>query len=72
MEFVAMQTQSKIQRWYSKREVAARYGTCMRTIERWAKAGQFPRGRQLANRRWFWSDAEIEAHERGFVGGGAA
>jgi hypothetical protein len=67
-----MHTQSKIQRWYSKRELAQRYGTCMRTIERWAESGKFPRGRLLPNRRWAWTDVEIEQHERGLVGGGAA
>jgi len=65
-------TQSKIQRWFSKREVAARYGVCMRSIERWAESGKFPRGRLLPNRRWAWTDAEIEAHERTLVAGGAA
>jgi hypothetical protein len=63
-----MQTQSKIRRWFSKREVAERYGVSMRSIERWSESGKFPRGRLLPNKRW---DAEIEAHERNLVGGGA-
>ena len=67
-----MQTQSKVQRWFSKREVAARYGVCMRSIERWAESGKFPRGRLLPNKRWAWTLAEIEQHERGLVGGEAA
>ena len=66
-----MQTQSKIQRWFSKRQVADRYGVSMRSIERWAESGKFPRGRQLPNSRWFWTDAEIEQYERDLVGGDA-
>jgi hypothetical protein len=66
-----MQTQSKIQRWFSKREVAARYGVHPRSIERWSAAGKFPAGTQLPNHRWYWTDAEIETHERNLVGGGA-
>ena len=64
--------QSKVNRWFSKREVAERYGVCMRSVERWAETGKFPRGRLMPNRRWAWTDAEIEAHERSLVGGGAA
>jgi len=67
-----MHTQSKISHWLSKRAVAARYGVHPRSIERWSESGKFPRGTQLPNRRWYWSDLEIEAHERGLVGGGAA
>jgi predicted DNA-binding transcriptional regulator AlpA len=69
---VAMQMQSKVRRWLSKREVAARYGVCMRSVERWAASGKFPRGTQLPNKRWYWTDAEIELHERNLVGGEAA
>jgi len=58
---------SKIQRWYSKRQVADRYGVSMRSIERWAESGKFPRGTQLPNKRYYWSDAAIETHERGLV-----
>jgi hypothetical protein len=67
-----MQTQAKTQRWFSKREVARRYGVHTRSIERWAEAGTFPRGTQFPNKHWFWSDAEIEQHEKALVGGGAA
>jgi hypothetical protein len=67
-----MHAQSKIRRWLSKRAVAARYGVHPRSIERWAEAGQFPRGVQRPNRRWYWSDLEIEEHERNLVGGGEA
>jgi predicted DNA-binding transcriptional regulator AlpA len=66
-----MQT-SKIRRWLSKRAVAARYGVHPRSIERWSEAGTFPRGTQLPNKRWYWTDAEIEAHERRLVSGGEA
>jgi predicted DNA-binding transcriptional regulator AlpA len=69
---VAMQTQSKVRRWLSKREVAVRYGVSMRSVERWAASGKFPRGTQLPNKRWYWTDAEIELHERNLVGGEAA
>jgi predicted DNA-binding transcriptional regulator AlpA len=67
-----MQTQSKISRWFSKRELAQRYGVSTRSIERWSESGKFPRGRQLPNNRWFWTDREIEEHERSLVGGGEA
>jgi predicted DNA-binding transcriptional regulator AlpA len=67
-----MQTQSKIQRWFSKRQLAERYGVHPRSIERWSESGKFPRGRLLPNKRWAWTDAEIEAHERNLVGNGAA
>jgi predicted DNA-binding transcriptional regulator AlpA len=64
-------TQS-ISRWFTKREVAARYGVHPRSIERWSEAGQFPRGTQLPNKRWRWTDLEIEQHERALVSGGEA
>jgi transposase len=67
-----MQTQSKIQRWFSKRQLAERYGVHPHSIERWSEAGKFTRGTQLPNNRWYWTDAEIEAHERNLVGGEAA
>jgi hypothetical protein len=64
-----MKTQSKISHWYTKRDLARRYGVHTRSIERWSESGTFPRGTQFPNGRWFWSDAQIEAHERGLVGG---
>jgi hypothetical protein len=66
-----MQTR-KVQKWFSKREVASRYGVHPRSIERWVESGKFPAGTQLPNKRWYWTDLEIEAHERGLVGGGVA
>jgi len=65
-------TQCKIRRWLSKRELARRYGVHPRSIERWSESGRFPRGVQLPNKRWYWTDLEIEQHERNLVGGGAA
>jgi predicted DNA-binding transcriptional regulator AlpA len=67
-----MQPQFKVQRWFSKREVAERFGVHPRSIERWKDSGKFPRGRQLPNKRWAWTDCEIEEHERALVGGGEA
>jgi predicted DNA-binding transcriptional regulator AlpA len=57
-------SQKKIQKWLSKGEVAARFGVCMKSVERWGKSGKFPAGRQLQNTRWVWSVAEIEEYER--------
>jgi predicted DNA-binding transcriptional regulator AlpA len=67
-----MTTASEIRRWLSKREVAARYGVHPRSIERWSANGTFPKGRQLPNGRWRWTDREIEQHEKGLVAGGEA
>src|SRR5258707_1010971 len=48
--------QKKNQRWLSKSEVAARFGVCSKSVERWGKLnGKFPAGRQLPNTRWVWS-----------------
>jgi hypothetical protein len=66
-----MHTQ-KIQRWFTKREVAARYGVHPRSIERWSATGKFPRGRLMPNKRWAWTDLEIEQHEKNLVAGGEA
>lgn len=63
--------QTETQRWYSKRAVAARFGVSTRSIERRKESGQFPAGVQI-NRRWYWSDVELEQYERGLVGGSAA
>lgn len=67
-----METQAKIQKWYPTRQVAARYGTSTRTIERWVKAGKFPRPTQMPNGHNYWADFVIEAHERSLLGGGEA
>jgi predicted DNA-binding transcriptional regulator AlpA len=66
-----MQTQPKTQRWFSKRQVAERYGVCMRTVERWAESGRFPRGIRLSNKRFYWLDDVLMNYERSLVGGGA-
>jgi hypothetical protein len=56
-----------IQRWYTKSQLAARYSTCERTIERWVLAGQFPAGIRMPPDgkwyRWYWSDATIADYE---------
>jgi predicted DNA-binding transcriptional regulator AlpA len=64
-------TQSKIQRWYGKKKVAARYDASMRTIERWVEKGRFPKPVRMANGRDYWSDTAIEQHEKSLVGDAA-
>jgi hypothetical protein len=59
----------KIQRWYSKNQVAARYGVSSRSVERWAERGRFPPGVQMPNGHWYWTDVAIEDYERSLVGG---
>ncbi len=66
-----MQTETKTQRWHSKRAVANRFGVSTRSIERRKESGLFPPGVQI-NKRWYWSDAELERYECGLVGGGEA
>ena len=61
------QTQLKVRRWYSKRQLGDRSSVSTRTIERWVQAGRFPAGTQFPNRHWYWSDGQIEAHERSLV-----
>jgi hypothetical protein len=60
-------TGKKIQRWFSKSQLAARYNVCTRSIERWVKGGKFPLGVRMPNGRWAWSDVTIELHERALV-----
>ena len=67
-----MTTTSKVRHWLSKRAVAERYGVSMRSIERWSANGSFPRGRLLPNKRWAWTNDEIERHERNLVADEAA
>jgi hypothetical protein len=66
---VQPQTQLKVRRWYSKRQLADRYNVCPRTFERWVKSGRLPPPTIMPNGRWAWSDREIENFERSFVGG---
>jgi predicted DNA-binding transcriptional regulator AlpA len=61
----------KSQKWFSKAQVAARFGVCQKSIERWSQGGKFPVGRQLPNTRWVWSVAEIEAYERSLTAAAA-
>jgi len=60
-------TGKKIQRWFTKRQLADRYSTCERTIERWIAAGQFPPGTRMPPDgkwyRWYWSDVTIADYE---------
>jgi predicted site-specific integrase-resolvase len=57
-----------IEKWFPKREVANRYGTCARTIERWVKSGRFPPPTRMPNGRDYWPNTVIDAHERSLVG----
>ena len=36
----------------------------------WAASGKFPAGTRFPNGRYFWTDDEIEAHERSLVTAG--
>jgi predicted site-specific integrase-resolvase len=62
-----MTTQPKIQRWFSKREIAGRYGVSMRSVERWVDGGKFPAPTRMPNGRDYWPDTTIEAHEQNLV-----
>jgi len=62
-----MQTR-KILRWYSKRQLADRYSVSTRSIERWTEAGKFPAGTRMPSGHWYWSDLDIEEHERKLTG----
>jgi predicted site-specific integrase-resolvase len=64
--------QTKISKWFTKRQLAERYNVHTRSIERWSVSGKFPRGCQMPNGRWRWSDVDIEQHEKGLVNGGKA
>jgi hypothetical protein len=62
-------TGKRIRRWFSKRQLADRYSVATRTVDRWVAAGKFPAGIQWPNKRWYWSDIQVEDHERSLVGG---
>jgi hypothetical protein len=57
-------TGKRVQRFFTKRQLADRYSTCVRTIERWAKSGRLPPPIIMPNGRWGFPDCEIEANER--------
>jgi hypothetical protein len=52
-------------RWYRKKQLAERYSTTTRTVDRWVEAKKFPApdGR-LPNGAPLWADTTIENHER--------
>ena len=62
-------SQGKIERWYTKRSVAGRYDTSMKTIERWVKAGRFPKPTRMGNGRDYWADTTLEEFEKSLVAG---
>jgi predicted site-specific integrase-resolvase len=64
-----MVMEADIRRWYSKRQLADRYSVSQRSIERWAEAGRFPVGTQFPNKRWYWSDRDVENYERALAAG---
>jgi hypothetical protein len=63
-----VQTQPQIRRWYSKRQLSDRYSVSTRSIERWVEAKKFPPGTRMPSGRWYWSDLDIEEHERKLTG----
>jgi hypothetical protein len=63
-----MQTETKPQRYLTRRDLAARYGGLHpRTITRWEREGRLPPSTLLPNGRRGWADTAIEAHERSLV-----
>jgi hypothetical protein len=58
----------KIQRWFSKAELAVRFGVSPRSIDRWIRAKKFPSGIQTPNGHCLrWPDFVIEKAERGLM-----
>jgi predicted DNA-binding transcriptional regulator AlpA len=72
LQKIARDERANIQRWFSKREIANRYGVTPRSIERWVERGRFPAPVKLPNGRDAWSDVAITGHERGLVSTGGA
>jgi hypothetical protein len=54
-----------ISRWFRKKQLAERYSTTTRTVDRWVEAKRFPApdGR-LPNGAPLWADTTITSHER--------
>ena len=46
------------------RAVCERYGVCARTVDRWLASGVLPTPAAVINKRRYWSEQEIEQHER--------
>jgi hypothetical protein len=60
-------------KFFAKQDLAERYSTTTRSIERWLARHQFPPPDiELPNGHKRWSDATIEAHERASVVNAAA
>jgi hypothetical protein len=62
-----MPSETKISRWYSKRQVADRYSVSTRTVDRWRESKRFPIGTQMPTGRWYWSSCDIEKYEQQLV-----
>jgi hypothetical protein len=55
----------QIDRWFSKGEIAARYGITQRSLERWLKSAKFPApDLHLPGGQPRWSDVLVATHER--------
>lgn len=56
----------KPKKFYAKGELASRYATTPRSLERWVAAGRYPPpDLELPNGRKRWSDNLVESHEKG-------
>jgi hypothetical protein len=55
-------------RWFRKKQLAERYSTTTRTVDRWVGSKKFPApdGR-LPNGAPLWADTTVENHERNAV-----
>lgn len=58
-------------KWFSDLNLAARYGCHWMTPWRWSEQGSFPQPYKLGPNMTRWSAAEIEAHDRSVIDGGA-
>jgi predicted DNA-binding transcriptional regulator AlpA len=72
LQKIARDERANIQRWFSKREIANRYGVTPRSIERWVERGRFPAPVKLPNGRDAWSDVTVAGHERKLESAGGA
>lgn len=58
-----------IRRWFSKRELATRYGVHRRSIERWVEHHKYPPpDLTLPGGQVRWADHTVETHEISLVG----
>jgi hypothetical protein len=60
-------------RWFRKKQLAERYSTTTRTVDRWVEAKKFPApdGR-LPNGAPLWGVDTVESHERNSVANATA